>query len=111
MSTQVPANPVYTPQLAVLDRTIGVLFSGYSCSLVLYGFIFFRPSSFRRPSDPRTHLIPESYTYFNDYPRDPVLLKALVSTERTVVQAIPENRILGGARRVSVRRARSIRLH
>lgn len=46
MSVQVPANPVYTPELAVLDRTVGVLFSGYTCSMVLYGFLFFRQSSF-----------------------------------------------------------------
>ena len=50
MSVHVPANPFHTPQLAVLDRTIGVLFSGYTCSMVLYGFLFFRQSSFSHPS-------------------------------------------------------------
>lgn len=42
MLVHVPADPVHTPELAVLNRTIGVLFSGYTCSMVLYGFVFFR---------------------------------------------------------------------
>ncbi|KAF9651645.1 hypothetical protein BDM02DRAFT_3110410 [Thelephora ganbajun] len=67
MSLHVPANPVHTPELAGLDRTIGILFSGYTCSMVLYGFVFF-----------------QTYTYFNDYPNDPYPLRILVGLVATL---------------------------
>lgn len=62
MPVHIPADPVYTPELAALDRTIGILFSGYTCSMVLYGFVFF-----------------QTYTYFTEYPHDPHSLRILVA--------------------------------
>ena len=45
MSTHVPENPVQTPDLLEFNKTIGGLFSGCTCSILLYGFLFFRQSS------------------------------------------------------------------
>lgn len=81
MSVHVPANPVHTPELAVLNRTIGVLFSGYTCSMTLYGFLFFRQYSFSHPSRRKAHPSSETYNYFTDYPNDPYPLRILVSAD------------------------------
>ena len=80
MLVHVPADSVHTPELAVLNRTIGVLFSAYTCSMVLYGFVFFRQfERLRHLSGPQTHRVSETYTYFTDYPNDPYSLRILVS--------------------------------
>jgi hypothetical protein len=61
MSTHVPENPVQTSDLLELNKTIDVLFSGYTCSTVLYGFVFQRlpqrPISTQDPGESTTCLL------------------------------------------------------